>query len=455
MKNFVHYLVFTSLILHCFTIFHLPGLTKPTIHPRKIPAFPGAQGFGSTTPGGRGGRVLEVTNLNADGPGSFRAACEVPEPRIVVFRSAGTIKLDGDIKIKNPYITIAGQTAPGDGICIRGAAIRIKTHDVIIRGLRIRVGDDPNGPGPGNRDGIGIANPQDPPYNIIIDHCSISWAIDENIATYKEVRDITFQWCIISEALRNSLHPSGTHSMAMLLDKYSAQSISIHHNLFAHNRSRQPKIQEGSETEIINNVFYNWEARATIVGEGANTNIIKNYYKKGPNTTDDMNRSHYIWKGIYLKREESGMKVYVEGNIGPGRLTDSEDEWAVVAGSEQFRSLAPPVLSTGVVTYSASTAYELVLKNAGAIKPHRDPVDERVVQAVRDGTGSLIDSQEQVGGWPMLAPGTPQPDIDHDGMPDEWEIARGLNPKDPADGNADRDGDGYTNVEEYLNGLLQ
>ena len=233
----------------------------------QIPAFPGAEGFGSFTPGGRGGKIIEVTNLNPTGKGSFRSACEASGPRIIIFRTGGTISLIKNIRIKNPYVTIAGQTAPGDGICIKGAAIIIETHDVILRGLRIRIGDDISGPNPENRDGIGIENKNNPPYNIIIDHCSISWAVDENVSVWYATHDITFQWCIISEALNKSIHPKGSHSMGMLFGAPEGsvnrpKNISIHHNLFAHNQDRNPKIAGANFCEIINNVIYNFNEKS-------------------------------------------------------------------------------------------------------------------------------------------------------------------------------------------------
>ena len=193
-------------------------LLSVAIHIQSQPAFPGAQGFGSTTKGGRDGKLFFVTNLNSDGPGSFREACEAKGPRIVIFRVGGTITIEKSISIQNPYITIAGQSAPGDGICIRGAAIKITTHDVIVRGLRIRIGDGP-GPAPDNRDGLSIANNSKQPYNIIIDHCSISWAIDENFQLWYPCNSITIQWCIISEGLHNSLHPKRPHSSGLIIDK--------------------------------------------------------------------------------------------------------------------------------------------------------------------------------------------------------------------------------------------
>ena len=417
----------------------------------ELPAFSGAEGFGSTTSGGRGGRVIEVINLNEDGTGSFRAACKITGPRIIVFRMGGTLLLDSNITIEDPYITIAGQSAPGDGILIRGAGILIRTHDVIIRGLRIRVGDDSNGPVPSERDGITIANPEDPPYNIIIDHCSISWAVDENVSTWRECNNITFQWSIISEGLNNSIHTDGKHSMGMLLGRNAATNISVHHNLFAHHRGRQPLVQNGATTEVINNIVYNWQNKATDLEGSAHVNLIGNLYKPGADTpTEDGPKR----KGVFIQNDK-GLSVYVSGNIGPGRPTNTGDDWLITDGDEQYRSLTPAVSPSGITTYPVEQIFDLILANAGAISPTRDAVDVRIVKSVRDGIGRVIDSQDEVGGWPELAHGTPPVDTDHDGMPDAWEKSRGLDPNDARDGGLDRDGDGYTNIEEYLNGLIQ
>ena len=432
----------------------------------QIAAFPGAEGFGSTTPGGRRGRVIEVTNLNPDGVGSFRAACEAEGPRIIVFHTGGTITLTRNIVIRNPYLTIAGQTAPGDGICIRGAGMTITTHDVIIRGLRIRVGDDPNGPDPDNRDGIQIENGENVAgaHNIIIDHCSISWAIDENVASWYESHDVTFQWNIISEALRNSTHPKGEHSMGMLIGPGSKR-ISIHHNLFAHNKDRNPLMGGGSnsqfggptECEIINNVIYNYYWGSTrftknLTPDASNllsyNHIIGNYYKKSENTEFDY--------GIMIREEDNvqDTRIFVKSNIGLTRKDDYQDEWDIVNGSVVFRANNPLFPTSGIVDDSPFDAYKMVLKSAGAIAPYRDPVDLRIIQSVNESTGTYIDSQFEIGGWPTLISGTPPIDSDHDGIPNNWEMAHGLNPQDPNDGKNDTDGDGYTNVEEYINELV-
>lgn len=400
-----------------------------------IPAFPGAQGFGSTTPGGRGGKVLKVTNLNDSGPGSLRDACSKGGARIIVFETGGTILLTKPLVIRRPYVTVAGQTAPGDGICLRGSELVIKTHDVVVRGLRVRVGATGK-----SLDGIRLAGTRTPAYNIIIDHCSVSWASDENMSTFRKVTKATFSWNIIAEAF-NPEH----QSFGMLLGKYGAKKISVHHNLFAHNRGRQPKIAAANSAEVINNVVYNYENRGTFVGDKAKVNIIGNVYIPGPNTLS----GH---KGIFIDDiRGSDMQVYVRDNIGPGRPENSGHQWAVVERGAPFRSDIPVLASSGIVPDAVEHVLRRVLKGAGALAPHRDPVDERIVNDVKNHTGALIHSQDEVGGWPELRTGTARPDRDGDGMPDAWEDALGLNADDPADANSDRDGDGYTNIEQYIN----
>jgi pectate lyase len=404
-----------------------------------LPAFPGAEGFGSTTPGGRGGRVIEVTNLNDAGAGSFREACLASGPRIVVFRVGGRIQLQSDVEFHNPFITIAGQTAPGGGICISGAPLRVYTHDVIIRGLRLRLGDS------SQRDGLVIGSSADPEiaYNIIVDHCSVSWSLDENISTWRPCHDITFQWCISSEAL---LHDEGgtMESYGVLIGD-NATNVSVHHCLIAHNKDRSPIMGSNSRSEVINNLVYNWRWWGTSTKPNARVNVIGNYYKTGPNWTGG--------KGVGLQYSD-GVTLFVKGNIGPGREADTGDDWLVVNGSDTNRSLTAVISLSGIRTNNAADVYELVLNNAGATFPAIDAVDQRIIKSVRDGTGKHIASQNEVGGWPIYNPGQPSTDTDHDGMPDAWELAHGLDPNNLADANADRDGDGYTNIEEYINSLI-
>lgn len=427
--------------------------------PEGTPAFPGAEGFGSTTIGGRGGVVLAVTNLNDSGPGSFRQAAEASGPRIVIFRTGGIIKLQRSIEIVDPYITIAGQTAPGDGIMFQDADIRIKTHDVILRGIRVRVGDVNQAE---DWDGIVLHTPNGQEvYNVVVDHCSISWAIDENISSFglgARVRDCTFSYNIISEGLEDSHHRDGPHSKGMLLTKNNLRTVSVHHNLFAHNVGRNPKVAQNVTAEIINNVIYNFVA-ATRLDPAAKANAIGNVYISGPNTPPtimgDLN------KGIMLGPREgfAEMLLYVMQNIGPGRESNSGDDWLAVGGGSEsiHRSLepVPDFFPSEINHHPVEETLEVVLQQAGAIAPYRDPVDLRVVENVRQGTGSVINSQNDVGGWPVMEEGTAPLDSDGDGMPDDWEAENGLDANNPADGNQIvAENDDYTNIEKYINSFF-
>lgn len=415
-----------------------------------IPAFPGAEGYGARAVGGRGGTVIEVTNLNDSGPGSLRASIEASGPRIVVFRVGGTITLQSTLLLENPYITIAGQTAPGGGIALRNtsnfniyedpsATLDIRTHDVVIRHLRIR-------PGIGGResDAIQIYHGT---YNLILDHCSLSWAVDEVISSWWDPHDFTIQWCIISEGLRNAGHSEGAHSTGLLLGSDGCTRVSVHHNLLAHNNDRNPRIKTSGVMDIVNNVFYNFGDNAGVFSRDVgpmSINYVGNHVRTGGDSND--NYEVAVWNKAYP------LALYVRDNLGPHR-TDaaSADNLVVEPGSRDV--LVParqPALA--VVAQSPAQAFHRVIGEAGATLPERDSVDRRVAADAANGTGRIIDNPLQVGGWPDLAAGTPATDTDHDGMPDAWETLHGLKPADPSDGPTDRDGDGYTNVEEFLNG---
>lgn len=411
-----------------------------------LPAFPGAVGFGSTTNGGRGGRVIEVTNLNDSGPGSFRKACEALGPRIIVFRTGGTIKISSNIKIRNPYVTIAGQSAPGYGICIRGAAITIATHNVIMRGLYVRVGDASDGPNPEDRDAIQIQN--NLTNNVIIDHCSASWAVDENITIWDAgIHDVTISNCIISEALYDSIHPKGLHSKGSLVGQ-GIKNISYIGNLFAHNDERNPRVRFTSGV-IVNNVNYNRRWKDLDIDssiEAQQISVVGNYYIKGSN-------NHLNNKPIFINDAiKSGSQIYISDN----ECSSYTGVPCYECRTTEFNPIVKfaPVWPSGLVAKPSGEVLEWVLANAGARPLDRDSTDARIIADVKNGTGYLVDSQDKVGGWPDLRSGTPPQDTDHDGMPDLWEKARGLNPNDSEDGNADQNGDGYTNVEEYLNELI-
>jgi len=423
-----------------------------------LPAFPGAEGYGSLTRGGRGGKVIAVTNLNDSGPGSLRAAVEAKGPRIVVFRVSGTIKLEKSLTIRNPYITIAGQTAPGDGICLRDQQLSIGADEVIIRYIRMRLGDESDT----NSDAIGGRGQK----NIILDHVSASWSIDECVSIYG-CENVTIQWCLISESLYQSKHKKGHHGFGGI---WGNNYGSYHHNLIAHHSSRNPRwATDSGYNDYRNNVLFNWGYNSSYGGEGDTTvNIVANYYKPGPATSPGNARHRIV--------NPSAGKYYVAENYVEGNATVTADNWA---GGVQPRNgdlnsvkLAEPWDAMAINQQSAEDAYRSVLKDAGATLPRRDSVDIRVIEGVRTGKltveGStyetqqklddpslkcgIIDSQSDVGGWPELKSLSASADRDSDGMPDEWENKHGLNLNDAGDNAQDKDNDGYTNVEEYLNG---
>ena len=451
--------VFTFVVL-AFLVLVMTNVTKlPASTSATLPAFPGAEGAGSHTIHGRGGAVLEVTNLQDAGQGSLRAAVESKGARIIVFRVGGNIVLQSPLVIANPYLMIAGQTAPGDGVVLSGSQVVVATHDVVIRYLRVRsdgyISDQKK-----EIDGISIWPnwPWDPylgdeAYNIIIDHSSISWASDENICTSGRVRDVTIQWNIISEGVNRQ----GRFGKGLLISDGS-KNISIHHNLFAHNDQRNPLTTGDTSADVVNNVIYNWGHSASVSQGGSgkysnlpsNANFVGNYYKRGVDLA-----SLEIWLNKNLTAKS---QFYVRGNIGPRRLTDDVDNWSITGGT--WNTPAPviyksqkPIRFPPITTSSAEDAYLVVLANSGATLPDRDLVDQRIVKDVRNGTGKLIQKNiDEVGGFPSYQSGVPEVDKDHDGMPDHWEVKYRFNPTNPADRNGDADQDGYTNVEEYLNG---
>jgi len=416
-------------------------------------AFPGAEGFGRFTTGGRGGKVIEVNNLNDSGEGSLRSTIETKGPRTIVFRISGTITLLSGLRIKNDNITIAGQTAPGDGICLKGYPLIISADNVIIRYLRVRLGDEHKL----QEDAMSAIGCK----NIIIDHCSMSWGIDE-VASFYDNENSTVQWCIVSESLDSSYHSKGRHGYGGI---WGGKGASFHHNLLAHHSNRNPRFN-GSRThgkpekEIVdfrNNVIYNWGDNSSYGGEAGQQNMIANYYKSGPATRSTKNR-------IVEPYDEKG-KWYIADNFVFGFPGITKDNWAGgVQGNfwKQVRVEAPHAAAP-VMTHSAERAYELVLEKAGAVLLRRDAIDARIIEEVKTGTATfggnrgassgIIDSQTQIGGWPTLHSAPAPPDDDHDGMLDEWEISNGLDPKNPKDRNGDFNNDGYTNLEKYLNSL--
>jgi hypothetical protein len=421
-------------------------------------AFPGAEGFGRFAQGGRGGDVYHVTNLNDDGPGSLREGLRsATGPRTIVFEVSGTIELKTPLTVDKSFLTIAGQTAPGDGICIKDQTFRIKkASHIIVRYMRFRLGDE-NKPRPSAPDCLNT----DDVDHVIFDHITASWGIDGN-HDLRRGGNFTLQWSIYAEALNDSLHEKGTHAMLASFRDLTA-SISIHHNLLASSRERHPTLGGSPRTkpeaiiDFRNNVIYN-PSGATNLGN-CRINVIKNVFQPGPNTPAGS-------LPIATKTENAGAcRVFLSGNTFTGNtaLTKHNDRAIDVTRWTKNSYLAvkladivaPGEFEVGAAkphTDSAAVAYEQVLQQAGASR-RRDPADLRLVEGVRQGKHRLINSQREVGGWPELKSEPAPADLDRDGMADAWEREHELDPKSAGDRNADRDGDGYTNLEEYLNSL--
>lgn len=445
--------------LFLFILLHITNLYS------QIPAFPGAEGFGKYTTGGRGGRVIEVTNLNDSGAGSLRNAIKQDGARTIVFRVSGTIELESELRIDNGNLTIAGQTAPGDGISIRNYSTILNADNIIIRFLRFRLGDEKKE----QADALTIMNCK----NIIIDHCSCSWGIDEVLSCYDN-ENTTVQWCIISEALNSSVHEKGAHGYGGI---WGGKNASFIFNLLSHNTSRNPRFN-GSRTkyspdeELVdyrNNVIYNWGFNSVYGGENASYNIVDNYYKPGPATLKDV-------KSRIVEPWDNKSRWYISGNFVEGYPEVTSDNTKGIHGeyAKDKRIFAEKPFVVDAPPYeSAQKAYNKILKYAGAVLPSRDRIDERITEDVRSGSAQyewkkykeeykindsiitgIIDSQSEAGGWPELKSKEAPADSDNDGMPDQWEKKMNLNPTDPSDGNKTAE-TGYTYLEEYLNELAK
>jgi pectate lyase len=423
--------------------------TPATPPPSDVPAFPGAEGFGATTPGGRGGKVLFVTNLDDAGPGSFREACLADGPRIVIFRVSGTIALKSPITVTKPFVTIAGQTAPGGGVCLRDATFGIATHDVVVRHLRSRLGDETTR----EADALDVLNGSS---NVIIDHCSATWSIDECLSLSGNNQNITVQWCLIGESLRQSKHAKGPHGYGSLARANGP--VTFHHNLWIHNDARNPRMGDNygrgptfPRFDVRNNVVYNYGGTASGLTQGnLEVNYVANYIRPGPSSRAKTPIT------VGNKPLDSDLKFYIRDNIfeGNDELTRDNTKFFSayeIEGKRQVRIFDQAWAAPAVKTVPANAVVELVLASVGASLPQRDAVDARLIDHVRTHTGKMINSQTEVGGWPQLASAPAPADADHDGMPDAWENKHGLNPRDAADAGIDSDKDGYTNIEEFLN----
>lgn len=439
-------------------------------------AFPGAEGFGKFATGGRGGQVAKVTNLNDDGPGSFRHALQAfpNEPLTVIFDVGGIIELKSPLIIRRSNLTIAGQTSPGDGICLKGHSFGINgagqggaKGNVIIRFIRSR----PGGTLKSGLYGFNMENCHD----VVVDHCSFSWANEECAAMY-DTKNTTVEWCIVSEGLYNAGHQKGRRSYGGV---WGGQYASYHHNLIAHQVSRAVRFNGARAHDTValvdyrNNIIYNWGSAnapyggdVKIKGGVSQVNIVNNIYIPGPATPD----TRKFMQALDAGGASTGVgQWHLSGNVMQGDQRLTRDNWqgldlSAVPEERRFeaKSEQPFTVAVHLSQQSAAEALKEVLRNAGATAPKRDAVDERIIDEVRhrkaSGAGSfgkpgIIDSPEAVGGWPAFKSGSAAADADNDGMPDEWERKNGLNPNNAEDRNAVKDG--YTMLEHYLNGLAE
>lgn len=447
---------------------NFPGNVKPI-------AFPGAEGFGKYSSGGRGGKIFIVSNLNDDGEGSFRRAATAKEPRIIVFAISGTIHLYSPISIKE-NATIAGQTAPGDGICIADHPVGLSGDNIIIRYMRFRMGDRYQNkgmlPGSGHDDALSGARRK----NIIIDHCSISWSTDECFSVYGG-DSTTLQWNIISEPLNYSYHfeegdkDFEKHGFGGI---WGGLHLTAHHNLFAHCNSRNPRFNGtrlGAKMEFAdyrNNVIYNWGNNNVYGGEAGQYNIVNNYYKYGPSTTKNVK-----YRIVNPSKTESLPygKWYVDGNyVDEATDVTKNNTLGVHMGSggteddKKSALVSKEFTAEAIYLQTAEEAYISVLDNVGA-SFRRDTLDQRIIKNVRDRTGKIIDVQGghphatpyelTVNAWPFLKSLPAPVDSDADGIPDEWEKNNGLNPADASDAPVIAIHKYYTNIEVYINSILK
>ena len=459
-----------------YGLFEIPAVEDDDKTPR---AFPGADGGGMWATGGRGGSVYHVTNLNNSGEGSLRYGIETAgRPLTIVFDVAGVIELGSMLNIKKGDLTIAGQTAPGDGICLKNYTFRISASNVIVRFIRCRMGDEKKS----EDDAIQILNRDTPYENIVIDHCSVSWCTDE-CASFYGMKNFTFSWNFVTESLRVSIHGKGNHGYGGI---WGGENATYHHNLLAHHDSRNPRIDhdyvstQKGPVSILNNVVYNWSGNTCYGGESSSNNgsdyrkynFVGNYYKPGPATP-----SNHMWLlDPTTSCSNCGGTIlpghfYMTGNVLYGKSSVSADNWTgTTAGSSTIAKIksTEPFSGNLVCLQSADDAFNAVLAYAGASYA-RDAIDTRIAGEVKDGsftyTGSkggtkgLIDTQTDVGGWPDYSYDKNDEnlrDSDSDGMPNWFEEKFGLNKSsnDSAKKTIDKNGR-YTNLEMYLHYLVK
>lgn len=424
-----------------------------------IKAFPSAEGFGQNTVGGRGGKIIEVTNLNDTGTGSLRACAEAAGPRTCVFRVGGTIALNSDIRIQaaNSYLTIAGQTAPGDGVQLKNHHVSVSygAHDVIIRFIKVREGADQAPENINDCAGIAIYGPGNTPVsNVIVDHSSFEWTCEDAVNVYATVTDITIQWSLIGEGLDEADYPRADNK-AMIAGENGSTKLTMHHNLFATMGSRLPLIKGVNVVDFRNNLIYDWvyctAGSMGLTGEVTRVNFVGNNYISGPDTNLGCAQNH----GIISVGGDT--KIYLEDNRAP-RCPNScpTNEWDIgipyhnlsLAPEATFRSYTP-FSAPSVITTTSGNLESVLVPNVGATKPVRDSMDSRIINYVSTRTGHAGRRTETL---PVLNSGTPPVDSDHDGMPDSWENSHGLNSSNASDGSA-VSSSGYTFVENYLNEL--
>jgi hypothetical protein len=403
-------------------------------------AFPTAEGFGKYAWGGRGGKVLRVTNLNDSGPGSLRSAVESKGARIIVFSVSGNIPLASPLRIDNDSVTIAGQSAPGDGICLQHFPLIVNASDVVIRYIRCRLGDH------FEHDADAFSGGRYGQHDVIIDHVSTSWSIDECLSIYKTQR-LTVQWCLVAQSLAKSKHTKGAHGFGGIWGGFDA---TFHHNLLADHTSRNPRFASVDGTKNVdfrNNVIWNWGFKSAYGGgHYAEVNMVNNYYKPGPASEHK----------LFLEVADDGTGLYyIDGNVMEGKPEFNSDNWKAVGGKNPILCRVNHTFKfEPITTQTAKGALPLVLKVAGC-SLHRDSFDSTIVHEVATGKPAftqigIVNSQDEAGGWPVLRQSTPPVDTDLDGMPDRWEYEHGLNAKldDSAQHTLD---EVYTNIEIYLN----
>jgi hypothetical protein len=418
---------------------------------RSLPISPGLIGFGTKTPAGSGrhlrpprSRIIRVTSVADYGPGSLRACVEAREPRTCIFEVSGEISVSRPLRIRSPYITIAGQTAPAPGITVSHGGIQVQTHDVFIQHIAVRPGDFREGVPPAERDGISIGSPAPrSAFRVVIDHVSLTWAIDENISTWDpSTRDITITNSIIAEGLHNSIHPKGPHSKGIMIGD-GTRNVTLRRNLIASNEERNPYLKPGSATEMINNVVYNWGPR----GGWSLCNLSNNDESEVPVALSFIGNSYipgprsFFAPPIYAKNLAPGSRIYVRDNRWGYAPMGANSPWAITSIPEAYyRAPNPPLRSSPAAELSADAAYQTVRRTAGSRPRHRDAVDSRIVTEVATRTGGLKDClagcARSVGGWPHIP-----------------TRRRALRP--PQRPFADTNRDGYTNLENWLHRLAK